>query len=143
MKTHKSNLIAVFLMIVYLAAVAYCCFGVFNSIPNVQRSYFGIPTDKIVHFLMFFPYPFLCFMMIDNHKNGLWHRLLLVLASFLSGCMIAASTEIGQSFTTYRSGDIRDYYADILALGIASFITLIAAMLKPEKDKKGKKKKSR
>lgn len=139
MKTHKSNLIAIFLMLIYLATVAYCCFGKFSSIPNVQRSYFGIPTDKIVHFIMFFPYAFLCFMMINNHKRGFWHRLLLVLASFLSGCMIAASTEIGQSFTTYRSGDIRDYQADILALASASILTFIIALLFPSKKPKTQK----
>ena len=40
--------------------------------------------------------------------------------------MIAAATEIGQSLTDYRSGDILDFAADVTALTISSVaVTLI------------------
>ena len=40
-----------------------------------------------------------------------------------------AGTEIGQSFTTYRSGDPMDFLADFTALASTSVITLLAELL--------------
>ena len=51
----KSNKLALGLFLIYLAAVAYCCFGSFDGIQQVSPSLLGIPTDKIIHFIMFFP----------------------------------------------------------------------------------------
>ena len=47
------------LFAVYLAAVAFLCFGQFSSSQDVPMDLWGIPTDKVVHFLMFFPFPLL------------------------------------------------------------------------------------
>ena len=45
------------LFFLYIAAVLYLCFGRFDNAPSIELNLWGIPTDKIVHFLMFFPFP--------------------------------------------------------------------------------------
>ena len=124
----KRNLIFLFLLLVYLGLVAWLCFGHFEGLPKVQQDFIGIPLDKVVHFLMFLPFPFLCFKAFDYMTKTSWHALLAVLAIFVVGCLIAAATEIGQSHTAYRSGDPNDFLADILALGIASAVTFAISL---------------
>ena len=122
--------------LVYLAFVAYLCFGHFTRIPRVPRVIWGIPTDKWVHFLMFFPFPVLCFLTVDNHRRGFWRRLLLAVSVLAAGCALAAATEIGQSFTTYRSGDKLDWYADFYALGSCTVLTLLVDLILPHKKRR-------
>ena len=113
------------LLVLYLCAVAWLCFGHFSSIPNVKMSYWGIPTDKIVHFIMFLPFPVLSFWAFDYKAGKSWKSVLLVFILFLMGCIIAAATEIGQYYTSYRSSDPRDFAADILALAISSVAIIV------------------
>lgn len=121
----KRNILALFLFIIYLGAVVYCCFGHFSDLPEIgQDTFLGIPMDKIVHFLMFFPFPVLCFIAFSGRTDKPWKSVLAVSAVFLVGCLIAAATEVGQSFTDYRSGDILDFAADAVSLAISSAIVL-------------------
>lgn len=118
----KKNLYFKILLVLYLAAVAWLCFGHFDNISDVPKDFWGIPTDKIVHFLMFFPFPILCFLAFDRFTTKWWHSLLFTGAVFLCGCAIAGATELGQLQTTYRSGDITDFLADGLALFCSSLL---------------------
>ena len=141
----KSNKLALGLFLIYLAAVAYCCFGSFDGIQQVSPSLLGIPTDKIIHFIMFFPFPVLCYLSFDRHTDRPWQAVLLAGAAlafykvlfrpllFASGCIIAAATEIGQSFLKYRSCDIKDFFADSLALVISTAATLFLDIRKMKK----------
>ena len=43
----------------YIVAVLVLCFAKFPSTDDVPTELWGIPMDKIVHFLMFFPLPLL------------------------------------------------------------------------------------
>ncbi|HBN01133.1 MAG TPA: hypothetical protein DD383_00625 [Rikenellaceae bacterium] len=122
----KRNIFTLLLFLAYLAAVAYCCFWHFSELPNIgQDSIFGIPMDKIVHFLMFFPFPFLCFLAFVRRTYKPRHTVLAVGIVFLTGCAIAAGTEIGQSFMEYRSCDVLDFAADSIALAISSIIVML------------------
>ena len=56
--------------------------------------------------------------------------LLAVLAVAAMGLGVAAATEVGQSFTGYRSGDPKDFRADALAVGISSLIIFTATLIK-------------
>ena len=58
MTTPKSILSRV-LFLMYLGAIALLCFISGEKIPDIQREIFGIPTDKLVHFFMFLPFPVL------------------------------------------------------------------------------------
>lgn len=124
----KRNFIYLILLLVYLGLVTWLCFGHFDGLPKVQKGFFGIPVDKVIHFLMFLPFPFLSFKTFDYLAKKPWQAVLASLVIFTVGCLIAAATEIGQSHTAYRSGDPNDFLADILALGIASVVTLAISL---------------
>lgn len=126
----KKNLIFKFLLLLYLAVVAWLCFGHFENIGNVPRQIWGIPTDKVIHFAMFFPFPILCYLAFDRYTTKWWQSLLYVGAVFLIGCLLAGGTELGQMQTRYRSGDIADFYADGLALALSSLIVLVSDLWK-------------
>lgn len=53
------RVLSALLLLFYIGAVAFCCFWKFTSLPSLELKIFGIPKDKIVHFLMFLPFP--CF----------------------------------------------------------------------------------
>ena len=130
MNMRKQRILAILLFILYLCAVAYCCFGHFNDLPQIgQDSRWGIPMDKVVHFIMFFAFPILCYAAFRPKSEKGWRIALAVAIIFAIGCAMAAGTEIGQSSTTYRSGDPMDFLADFTALASTSVITLLAELL--------------
>ncbi len=111
---NKAGFIFPTLFVLYVAAVLFCCFGHFESLPDAGRSFLGIPADKAAHFLMFLPWAALfCLAFPGKEKNGLAGTLAVI---FLLGFVFAASTEAGQYFTTYREGDLKDLLADTLGL---------------------------
>ena len=100
----------VFLLIAYLAVLCWLCFGKFDSVTASFPGYtLGIPTDKIVHFIMFLPFPLLCWLLIF----------------FGAGCLLAAGTELGQTLIAYRAGDPGDFLADGIAIAFSTVIALI------------------
>ena len=122
------------LFVLYLIVLAWLCFGHFDSIPDVPKSYWGIPTDKIVHFLMFFPFPVLAVMTLDIQGKRKGTAALIILAVFLTGAALAACTEVAQTkLTTWRKGDPTDFGADLLALGLGSLLVLGATLWKHRK----------
>lgn len=112
--------------LLYIAAVIYLCFGHFDNVQGVKWSYFGIPTDKIVHFCMFFPFVILSNWAIGRRPKK-WYRGVAegILLGML-GLGIAALTEVGQSMlTNWRAGDINDFKADQLAVEISTILVII------------------
>ena len=85
--------------------------------------------DKIVHFLMFFPFPFLVFFSFGKRGNKAWKAILKTLLVFAVGCVLAGVTEIVQGKLGYRSADILDFRADGLSLAVASLVTFILRLL--------------
>ncbi len=132
-KMKVRNVLSLILFIAYLGAVAYCCFGYFSDLPDVgSETFLGIPMDKVVHFIMFFPFPILCHLVFSGRaRKRPYGTLISAGCVFLAGCAIAAATEIGQYYTEYRSCDVKDFIADCLALTLSSLVifgieTLIA-----------------
>lgn len=117
----------------YLAAVAVLCFANIKSTPDIRKEFFGIATDKIAHFLMFLPLPILAFFAFDKYTDKVWTSILCTLITFACGVGIAALTEVVQSRLPYRSGDHRDFAADLLALGLSSVLVLIIDITKQKK----------
>ncbi|MBQ6284594.1 MAG: VanZ family protein [Bacteroidales bacterium] len=126
----KRDRIFLVLFLAYLGLVVWCCFGNFGSMPNVQREMFGIPTDKVVHFVMFLPFVFLAYMSFASLPKRRSQSVLLALAALGSGALMAVATEIGQSFTTYRSGDSWDFVADACGLLLAFAVVLLLIVTK-------------
>ncbi len=122
------------LFLIYLGLVLWCCFGNFSDMPDVQKEMFGIPTDKVVHFIMFLPFVFLGYMSFASRPKKRVQSILLVLASLAGGVLMAVATEIGQSLTSYRTGDAFDFVADGTGLLVATVFTLILVFFKKYKD---------
>lgn len=119
------TILARILFLIYLAAIAFLCFMHVDKIPDIQKTIFGIPTDKIAHFIMFLPFPILTYLAYDHVTNKAWSAILFSLLTLLAGAAIAAGTEYVQGLLPYRSRDIADLKADLLAL----FISTVAVFL--------------
>jgi VanZ family protein len=117
----------------YLVAVAVLCFAKFPESEDVPRSLLGIPMDKLVHFLMFFPLPLLAYLAFDRYPGKRGTSALRASFAFLGGCAYAAFTELVQSRLPYRSGDPADFRADFVALAACSVLILILIFTKHKK----------
>lgn len=122
----KKKILFRVLFVLYLAAVLYLCFGRFDNTPSIPWTLLGIPSDKLVHFCMFFPFPILSFLAFDRFTETPPATFLFSGLTFLVGVGIAYGTEWGQAhLTTYRSGDPMDLLADVSALLISTIIVII------------------
>ena len=121
------------LLLCYLAALAFLCFWHFKSLPDVPRTLWSIPMDKVVHFCMFLPFPILVYLAVDRYTVKPWHSILFALGVFLLGCLLAAGTELIQGMTAWRSKDPLDFRADALALSISSLLVCIIDLAKQKK----------
>ena len=131
--TRRQLVIARILFALYLIAVAVLCFGKFDGSHDVPKDLWGIPTDKVVHFLMFLPLPALAYLAFDRYKGNRSSSFLWAGVAFLGGCAYAAFTELIQSRLPYRSGDPLDFKADFLALTACTVFILIIILLKHKK----------
>ncbi|MBP5720537.1 MAG: VanZ family protein [Bacteroidales bacterium] len=113
------------LTVVYLVAVAVLCFANFGSEREMPLSILGIPTDKIAHFLMFLPFPVVAFFSFPLKKAGVLKSILLIVAMFVVGCLLAWGTEYVQSKLPYRTMDPADFKADGLGLICGSVGTFL------------------
>ena len=113
------------LTLLYLAAVAVLCFAKFSSLSSVPGSFLGIPTDKIVHFLMFLPFPVLALLSFELKKPHLFKLVLIVVLLFITGCLLAWATEYVQGLLPYRDMDPKDFRADSLGLLVGSVVSFL------------------
>lgn len=131
-KSHRTA--ARILFFLYLAAVLVLCFAQFKSTPDVPTTFLGIPTDKVVHFCMFFPFPILAFLAFDQFTETLPHTLLFSGITLVTGLLLALGTEWGQAhLTNYRSGDPLDLLADTLALVLSTVLVIFWDIRKQKK----------
>lgn len=121
------------LLLLYLITVGILCFISSDSLPSVKTEFFGIPVDKLAHFLMFFPFPILFFLSTSWKTDKFWQILLYTVLTFIIGAAIAAATEWIQGFTATRSPDKADFIADAIALGSSCLIILVILLLSSKK----------
>ena len=126
----KGKLLARIVFLLYLAAVLYLCFGKFSDISSLGKHVLGIESDKVVHFLMFLPFPILFYMAFGWRTRNPWHSVLLSLAILALGSFIAAGTELVQDLIPYRASDIADFRADFIALCISAAVTFFIDLSK-------------
>lgn len=130
-KFHKTFVVAARIaLLVYFGLVLYVCFGHFNNLPDMSKTIWGIPKDKIIHFIMFFPFPIIAALALDLRPRRYAAGLLEAFLLLVCGLAIAAATEIGQGYTTYRDPSIWDWVADTSALLSSSLIVLAVLLLK-------------
>lgn len=121
--------------VLYIGLVAYLCFANFHRLPEVPKTFLGIPVDKIVHFWMFFPFPILAYLAYDKLTDTPLKAFAALISIASLGCVFAGITEMVQGSLSYRSQDITDFGADCLAIGIASILTFIIDLAKMRKQK--------
>src|SRR5574344_597112 len=122
------------LFILYLAAVVVVCFGHFENLPDIEKKFLGIPMDKVIHFIMFLPFPILMGLSFHETSTKSLNTMFFALGTFVLGCILAGATEIGQSVTTYRSCDITDFRADSIALAISTLAVFIVNILRNKRN---------
>lgn len=123
--TTPKTILARILFLLYLAGIAFLCFMHVDKLPDVQKYILGIPTDKIVHFGMFLPFPILAYLAYDHLTNKLGPAILFAVITLAMGLLIAYATEYVQGMLPYRSMEMADFKADALALCISCVLVFI------------------
>lgn len=117
------------ILFLYLASVIALCIIQTESLPQVEVKWLGIPTDKIVHFIMFLPFPILTWLAFFKEERIKWKKVGLCAIILLCGMVLAAGTEVAQTFTEYRDGDILDFAADCMGMATGLIIVVIASFI--------------
>ena len=119
-----SRILKILLLLAYLGLVAWLCFGDIKPDPDIPRSFFGIPTDKIAHFLMFLPFPVLGTLALDFRS---WWRT-LALTTLLAN-VLAFSFEFLQSrITATRVTDPADLCANLLGITVGLLLAIVIGL---------------
>lgn len=126
--TRKAVIISRIILALYIIVLAFLCFGNFSSIQQAPKTILGIPSDKVVHFLMFLPFPILSYLSFDCFSSRFSKAILAIAVTFLVGAALAASTELGQGLTAYRSADSHDFVADLIGLGIGTICIIVSKL---------------
>ena len=117
------------LLALYFLAIGVLCFSHFDSGMDLPATFWGIPQDKLAHFLMFLPYPILTALALHTSKGEPLRMILFLLCIVMAGTVIAGATELIQATTGYRESDIYDFRADCLGIFTGSVLTLIYGAL--------------
>lgn len=126
----RTRTISLILFCIYIIAVAYLCFAKPEDMPSLEISFFGLPIDKVAHFLMFLPFPLLAFLTFDTEDAKAGRRTLLLLGIVAAGMALAALTEFIQGFLAYRSEDSSDLLADYIGLGTGVVVLIIYLIIR-------------
>lgn len=129
----KRTTIFKILTLLYIAAVAVICFANFSSLPTVPGKFLGMDADKVVHFLLFFPFPLLAFYSFPLQKKGLVTTVFCIIAIFIIGAALAGLTEYVQGKLPYRSMDVNDFKADALGMLLSSVIVFAVSVFSHRK----------
>lgn len=121
------------LLCIYIAAIAYLCFMRTDDMPEIRPDLWGIPIDKIMHFIMFFPYPVLAYASFRPAGRKRIVHLAVLTIVLVTGAGVAIGTEHIQGLIEYRGYDIKDFYADMVGMSCSSLLTCVYILtLKPE-----------
>ena len=111
---------------VYVIAILCLCLGTFQGPSGMWKTFLGIQMDKVIHFLMYLPYPALAFWAFYPEKNE-GHFLLIVL---LIGIAYSGAVEIMQAlFTDDRSAEWGDLLANSLGMAAGAVTVSLALLL--------------
>lgn len=124
-------------LLLYIATVAYLCFTNLDKVQDAPKSIFGIPTDKIVHFAMFFPLPILATFAMDRKMLKVGEAVAFFFTACSLSCIFAGLTEIIQGMLPCRSEDIADFATDCAAICLSGVGILIYDIIQVCKAKNG------
>lgn len=120
-------------MLLYLCAVAVLCFANMGKAP-AQGTIWGIPSDKIVHFLLFIPFPFLAWAWPCSRPRTetvpyIIEKICLI---FLLGLLLGFATEYTQGYLPHRTRERLDYLADFCGITAACLSIVIFKLCRQE-----------
>jgi VanZ family protein len=117
--------ISLTLFCIYVIAVILLCVAKTESLPELPKSFLGIPLDKMVHFLMFMPFPILGHLSFLGPEDAPCKKLTVLALLCITGAGFALSTEQLQALTAYRSCESADMFADFLGLATGAMVAVI------------------
>ncbi len=139
-------------MVLYIIALVMVCFTNLNSTAETPDSWFGsltilvrkicalfmrhpefygIETDKIIHFILFLPYSFLVYYAFHTRRGKFLGFVLFLILATIIGAMLGGVIELVQQQLGYRSCDILDFKADCYGILVSDvIIILIGAITK-------------
>lgn len=126
----KKRHISLLVFCAYMAAVAYVCFARPESIPELKPDLFGIPIDKVLHFILFLPYPVLAYIAFRTDNKGMRTHLTTLVTILIIGICLAMGTEKIQGMSEYRSFEIEDFYADVTGMVLSTVSTAAWIIIK-------------
>ena len=129
MKIRRQHISAITFCL-YILAVGIICFTRPENIPSITFDWFGLPVDKMIHCLMFVPFPILSYMTLVPERYGWLAKTGCIIAIALFGAGISYMTEIVQSMLGYRSFEIKDFVADLAGICFGSVIISAAIAIK-------------
>lgn len=111
-----------------MLAVGFLCFSRPDDMPSIPMDWFGIPMDKIAHFIMFAPFPILATLAFIPEHYGKLRKALGMIAITALGAVTAIATEQIQQLLGYRCYEMMDMTADFIgiAAGAAAMMAYIA-----------------
>lgn len=112
------------LLVLYFAVLIFLCLADFGGI-SIPRTILGIPSDKVTHFAMFFPFPPIAWFAVITYARNRVNVFRALSWILFTGVAFAFLTEIMQGMTDYRSKDYWDTLADIAGT-VAGCIAVIA-----------------
>ena len=121
----RTRIIASIAFCIYIAGLCYLCFARPDEIPSIELMFFGLPIDKVVHFLMFLPFPILAFKAFESEDYKSGRLSLLLLGITAAGIALAALTEFVQGYLSYRSEEASDLISDYIGLGTGVIIVIL------------------
>ena len=88
------------------------------------KTFLGLPIDKVLHFLMFLPYPVLAGMSFMGKEHPFHRNIFILLVLAVVGVGMAYGTEVIQAQTGYRAYEMADFYADMTGIATGSVAVL-------------------
>ena len=121
----KLRILYIVAFCIYMVAVGVLCFIRPSSLPEMDiKTFLGLPIDKVLHFLMFLPYPVLSGLVFINKDQKLSAVTAVMLILVATGIGVAYGTEMIQSQTGYRSYEIADFYADLAGITAGTVLAI-------------------
>lgn len=121
----KVSYLSRILLLLYVAAVCLLCFLHIGNGISMNDTWLGFPRDKVLHFLMFLPFPVLMYMAFHKPAGKPWRLIFFLLVTIVIGAIAGGAIELIQKATGYRSCDILDFRADCIGLLAGCIIMLI------------------
>lgn len=116
------------LLFCYIASVFFCCLYKFSGTENMDLGKYllGIRLDRYIHFVMFFPYPFIAWIFMNYTKMRELLRPYTYSLIIISGLILASVAEASQeAFTAYRDTDPFDLTANTAGIFAATFVVYL------------------